>query len=87
MLSFMDFVTTINEDYMFLAEAKNLHMEHLEDEIFNNGIEGAKGALKFMDGLLGMLKGDADRAVDITVKFDGAPAIFAGVDPADKKFL
>ena len=39
MLSFMDFVTTINEDYMFLAEAKNLHMEHLEDEIFNNGIE------------------------------------------------
>ena len=72
---------------MFLAEAKNLHMEHLEDEIFNNGKEGAKGALKFMDGLLGMLKGDADRAVDITVKFDGAPAIFAGVDPADKKFF
>ena len=87
MLSFMDFVTTINEDYMFLAEAKNLHMEHLEDEIFNNGIEGAKGALKFMDGLLGMLKGDADRAVDITVKFDGAPAIFAGIDPDDGRFF
>ena len=72
---------------MFLAEAKNLHMEHLEDEIFNNGLEGAKSALKFMDGLLGMLKGDADRAVDITVKFDGAPAIFAGTDPDDGQFF
>ena len=77
----------INEDYVFLAEAKNLHMEHLEDEIFNNGIDGAKGALRFMDGLLGMLKGDADRAVDITVKFDGAPAIFAGIDPDDGQFF
>ena len=77
----------INEDYVFLAEAKNLHMEHLEDEIFNGGLEGAKGALRFMDGLLGMLKGDADRAVDITVKFDGAPAIFAGIDPDDGQFF
>ncbi len=87
MLSFKNYIKIINEEYMFLAEAKNLHMEHLEDEIFNNGLEGAKSALKFMDGLLGMLKGDADRAVDITVKFDGAPAIFAGTDPDDGQFF
>ena len=87
MLSFKNYIKIINEEYMFLAEAKNLHMEHLEDEIFNNGLEGAKSALKFMDGLLGMLKGDADRAVDITVKFDGAPAIFAGIDPDDGQFF
>jgi len=34
-----------------------------------------------------MLKGNATSAVDITVKWDGAPAIFAGVDPADGKFF
>ena len=34
-----------------------------------------------------MLKGNSTKAVDITVKWDGAPAIFAGVDPADKKFF
>jgi hypothetical protein len=34
-----------------------------------------------------MLAGDSKAAVDATVKWDGAPAIFAGVDPNDGKFF
>ena len=25
--------------------AKNLHLEHIEDEIFNTGVEGGRGAI------------------------------------------
>jgi hypothetical protein len=34
-----------------------------------------------------MLAGRADRGVNVTVKWDGAPAVFAGIDPSDGKFF
>ena len=34
-----------------------------------------------------MLQGSSDSKVSATVKWDGAPAIFAGVDPKDGKFF
>ena len=67
--------------------AKNLHLEHLEDEIINQGIDGGRGAINFLQGLRDMLKGNAQSGVKMTVKWDGAPAIFAGVDPSDGKRL
>ena len=71
----------------FIAEAKNVHMEHLEDLVLNNGIEGAREIFKFMSELGKMLQGSSDSKVSATVKWDGAPAIFAGVDPKDGKFF
>ena len=32
----------------FLTEEKNLHLEHLEDEVLNSGIVGTRGAINFL---------------------------------------
>jgi hypothetical protein len=71
----------------FLTEQKNTHMEHLEDMIFNDGVEGARLAITSLQSLRDMLAGRSKQAVNVTVKWDGAPAIFAGVDPSDGKFF
>ena len=66
---------------------KNLHLEHLEDEILNYGVDGGRAALNFLRSLRDMLAGSSRSSVNMTVKWDGAPAIFAGVDPEDGKFF
>jgi hypothetical protein len=71
----------------YLAEEKNVHMEHLEDSIFNFGVRGAREAINFLQSLRDMLSGSSTTAVNTTVKWDGAPAIFAGTDPRDGKFF
>lgn len=72
----------------YIAEAaKNLHMTHLEDQVIYGGVDGARQAILALRSLRDMLAGEAKRPVDVTVKWDGAPAIFAGVDPRDGKFF
>ena len=66
---------------------KNLHLEHLEDEILNHGVEGGRAAINFLRSLRDMLAGNARSSINMTVKWDGAPAIFAGIDPEDNKFF
>ena len=66
---------------------KNLHQEHLEDEIINYGVDGGRAAINFLQSLRDMLAGSSRSSVNMTVKWDGAPAIFAGVDPSDGKFF
>ena len=67
--------------------AKNTHMTHLEDLIIDGGVSGARQAIMALRSLRDMLKGTATSAVDVTVKWDGAPAIFAGEDPSDGQFF
>ena len=71
----------------YIVEEKNTHMTHIEELMFLGGVDGTRQAINFLRDLRDMLKGNATSAVDITVKWDGAPAIFAGVDPADGKFF
>ena len=66
---------------------KNLHLEHLEDEIINFGVDGGRAAINFLRSLRDMLAGGSRSSVNMTVKWDGAPAIFCGIDPADNKFF
>ena len=66
---------------------KNLHLEHLEDEIINNGIDGGRASINFLQSLRDMMKGTASRGVNMTVKWDGAPAIWAGKHPEDGRFF
>ena len=73
----------LNED----KAGKNLHLEHLEDEIINNGVPGGRAAINFLQSLRDMLAGNARSSINMTVKWDGAPAIFAGIDPSDGKFF
>lgn len=68
------------------AEGKNTHLEHLEDEILNRGYEGVASSIAYLKGLYNMLKGSTDE-VRVTTKWDGAPAIVAGPDPADGQFF
>jgi hypothetical protein len=70
-----------------LDEEKNVHMEHLEDLIFNEGVDGTRKAINFLRDLRDMLAGNSSSKVTATVKWDGAPAVFAGVDPRDGKFF
>lgn len=66
---------------------KNTHLEHLEDEIINNGIDGGRAAINFLQGLRDMMKGHSNSSVNMTVKWDGAPAIFCGKHPEDGRFF
>ena len=77
------FIDMLNED----KGGKNLHLEHLEDEIINYGIDGGRAALNFLQSLRDMMAGSSRSSVNMTVKWDGAPAIFAGIDPEDDKFF
>jgi len=74
----------------FLAEdkgGKNLHLEHIEDEILNYGVDGGRSSINFIRSLRDMLAGASRSSINMTVKWDGAPAIFAGIDPEDGKFF
>lgn len=70
-----------------LIESKNLHMEHLEDNILNGGVDGTRQTINFLRALRDMLSGSSGSNVNISVKWDGAPSIFAGTDPRDGKFF
>jgi hypothetical protein len=71
----------------FIAEEKNLHMEHIEDLILNDGVAGAKQIFNFLSQTRDLLGGKTTKKIAATVKWDGAPAIFAGIDPRDGKFF
>tara|TARA_B100001750_G_scaffold141257_1_gene112592 strand:+ start:48 stop:1268 length:1221 start_codon:yes stop_codon:yes gene_type:complete len=77
----------MNTFFTFLTEAKNTHLEHLEDDIINNGTAGGRNAIAFLVSLMKMLEGKSKRKMDVTVKWDGAPAIFAGTNPDNGKFF
>ena len=79
--------TDMNSFREFLSESKNLHMEHLEDAIFNEGSKGTVEAIRFLESVTDMLSGNSKSSVNITVKWDGAPAVFAGVNPENGKFF
>ena len=68
-------------------EGKNVHLEHIEDEVLNNGVAGARSAINFLQSLRNMLAGNSDSKVNVTTKWDGAPAIFAGINPENGKFF
>ena len=79
---FRDFTSILSE-----STGKNLHLEHLEDEILNDGIDGGRAAINFLQSLRDMLAGSANSKVNVTTKWDGAPAIFCGIDPSDNRFF
>ena len=71
----------------YLNESKNTHLEHLEDEIINNGYQGGVNAVEFLKSLRNMLVGSSGRKVNVSVKWDGAPAVICGVNPENGKFF
>ena len=72
---------------MLLVEDKNTHLEHLEDDIINNGFDGGKNAIAFLESLKDMLAGNSTSKLNVTTKWDGAPAIVCGPSPENGKFF
>ena len=70
----------------FITQDKNTHLEHLEDDIINRGTIGGDNAINFLKSVRNMLAGTGDTA-NITVKWDGAPAIICGINPENGKFF
>ena len=67
--------------------SKNTHLEHLEDSILLDGEQGAKDAFLFLDELAKTFIGKQNNNFKITTKWDGAPAIFAGIYPGTNRFF
>ena len=70
-----------------ITEAKNTHMTHIEDMVIDGGVAGARSAIFALRDLRDMLAGNDNSSKQVTVKWDGAPAVFAGIDPSDGKFF
>ena len=70
-----------------IVEAKNTHMTHIEDMVIDGGVNGARSAIFALRDLRDMLAGHTNDTKQVTVKWDGAPAVFAGIDPSDGKFF
>ena len=68
-----------------ITENKNTHMTHIEDRVIYGGVKGTREAIFALRDLRDMLGGVKDG--NVSVKWDGAPAIFAGTDPSDGKFF
>ncbi len=66
---------------------KNKHLEHLEDDILDNGSEGGKTSIAFLRSLGSMLSQGDKNNVKVTTKWDGAPAIVCGIDPITEYFF
>lgn len=80
-MNFTDYLTEANL-------SKNVHLEHLEDEVLNRGVAGARDAINFLQSLRDMLAGNSPaRTLNLTTKWDGAPAVFAGINPENGKFF
>ena len=75
----------------YLTESKkegaNLHLEHLEDNVLNRGINGARESINFLRSLRDMLAGHSQSKVNVTTKWDGAPAVICGINPENGKFF
>ena len=73
----------------FLNEERkvNTHLRHLEELVLDGDVDGTRQAINYLRSMRDMLAGHTKTAVNVTVKWDGAPAIFAGIDPTDGKFF
>ena len=69
----------------YITEQKNTHMTHIEDKVLYGGVQGTREAILALRSLRDTLGGV--HAGSVSVKWDGAPSIFAGEDPRDGRFF
>ena len=65
---------------------QNTHLEHLEDDILNQGSNGGRNAIAFLRELGKMLT-EPVSGVGVTTKWDGAPAVICGKHPSTGRFF
>lgn len=74
---------------LLLKEAEGVlqHISHLEELILTDKQQGLDITVLFLRGLLETFEGKSESQIYTTVKFDGAPAIIAGIHPETKRFF
>ncbi len=80
-MNFKDFITESTRN------VANLHLEHLEDNVLNRGVSGAKESIGFLQSLRDMLAGQSQFKVNLTTKWDGSPSIVCGINPENEQFF
>ena len=77
------------EKYFKLVEAAgpNKHLTHLEELVLTHRKDGAERAIAYLTAMTDILDSGTDRAVNATVKYDGAPAVVIGRDPSGNFFV
>jgi len=65
---------------------QNTHLEHLEDDILNQGSAGGRNAIKFLNEL-GVMLTEPRSTMRVTTKWDGAPAVICGFHPTNGGFF
>lgn len=88
-LPFTEWIDCYGSTTLREADERNVikHLTHLEDLVLTKYAAGAQEAVSTLQGLTKFFEGHANAPVNLTVKIDGAPAIIAGRDPADRKFF
>lgn len=80
----------------YLTEAaaeKDRHLTHIEDAVLEGGVAGTRNAIQFLISLRDMFADDGQTLTEargsliLRTKFDGAPAIYAGINPENGKFF
>ena len=75
------------------AAEKDRHLTHIEDAVLEGGVNGTRNAIEFLRSLRDMFADDgttlseARGGLILRTKFDGAPAIYAGINPENGKFF
>jgi hypothetical protein len=68
------------------SDGKNVHLDHAEELVFIRGKQGVAELVNNFTNLLNLLRGHGDDTT-VTTKWDGSPAVFCGIDPADGRFF
>lgn len=80
----------------FLIESvaeKDRHLTHIEDAVLEGGVVGTRNAIQFLISLRDMFANDGKTISEgrgsliLRTKFDGAPALYAGINPENGKFF
>lgn len=75
------------------AAEKDRHLTHIEDAVLEGGVTGTRNAIQFLISLRDMFADDgktlseSSGSLILRTKFDGAPAIYAGINPENGKFF
>lgn len=75
------------------AAEKDRHLTHIEDAVLEGGVNGTRNAIQFLIALRDMFADDGTTISEavgnliLRTKFDGAPAIYAGINPENGKFF
>ena len=69
------------------ADATNKHLTHLDELILTKGYAGGEKTIEYINKMLEMLQGHTDQSINVSAKWDGAPAVVCGRDAHGKFFI